>query len=516
MSLMETLAKANGLKVSANAVLVVTLFARTIAVPRPHPFTDDDQFYRSITHLTIVVSAGNPAATGMHWAESQAAHLRDVTIDMSSGGKSGFFGENGSGGFMDGVTVIGGDIPFNFGNQQYAVHNLHIIGTPSSTVCMNLFWSWTLTFTNLTLENCPVGITFTGSQAGALVLVDATFSNVSYGIQTDWANGKPWEDAATLYLERLTATNVQTITAGLPGGASLTIDSWAQGPTYRKGALVTEGQSVLPVVNTALVAPPPRPSLADLAPAAVVNVLDFGAKGDGVSDDTAALVAAISAQPAGGAVFLPQGRYLVSSTITLRADSTLMGEALSEIHPSPTAPLWANAAQPAPLLLLPASSPGDSSAPRLLELLLATSGDGDVPGCVMLDWQSSGAALWDVHQRIYDVAHTLAYLHGGASGTWSNGWNWVADHDINTNKELAVANPRGVLVEGVMGPLLLYGVASEHSVLYEFNFTGSANITQCVTGDSRAEPESALPPVPVWCRFHSAPRLTCGPADRIV
>ena len=98
------------------------------------------------------MGAGNPAATGLHWAESQAAHIRDVTIDMSAGGKSGFFGENGSGGFIDGLTVIGGAIPFNFGNQQYAVNNLTIVGLPGTTACMNLFWSWTLTFTNLHLQ----------------------------------------------------------------------------------------------------------------------------------------------------------------------------------------------------------------------------------------------------------------------------------------------------------------------------------------------------------------------------
>lgn len=79
---------------------------------------DDDQFYRSISHLTIVNGAGNPGATGIHWAESQAAHLRDVTIDMSAGGKAGFFGENGSGGFIDGLTIIGSTVPFDFGNQR--------------------------------------------------------------------------------------------------------------------------------------------------------------------------------------------------------------------------------------------------------------------------------------------------------------------------------------------------------------------------------------------------------------
>ncbi len=35
-----------------------------------------------------------------------------------------------------------------------------------------------------------------------------------------------------------------------------------------------------------------------------------------------------------------------------------------------------------------------------------------------------------------------------------------------------------MLVEGAQGPLLLYGVAAEHSVEYQFNFTGAANVVQ--------------------------------------
>ena len=35
-----------------------------------------------------------------------------------------------------------------------------------------------------------------------------------------------------------------------------------------------------------------------------------------------------------------------------------------------------------------------------------------------------------------------------------------------------------MLVEGAQGPLLLYAVASEHSELYQFNFSGAASVVQ--------------------------------------
>lgn len=357
-----------------------------------------------------------------------------------------------------------------------------MIGTPGTTTCLNLLWSWTLTFTNLTVQDCPTGITFTGGQAGALVLVDTTMINLGVGIVTDYVQGQPWHDAAALYLERLTANNVSLITTGVPGvaGGVTTVASWGQGPTYRKGVLVTEGQNTLPPIQTQPLVLPPRPTLADLLPSQVVNVQSFGAKGDGIVDDTAALKAAIAAQPPNGAVFLPAGAYLLSDTLTLRPDSTLIGESLSELHPSPTAPLWSSAASPAPMLLLPPTPPSATSAPRIMDILLATTGSGGVPGCILLDWQSGPSTqLFDVHQRIYDTTHTLTHVHGaGAGGVWSNGWQWVADHDVNTNAELTVKNPRGMLVEGVQGPLMLYAVASEHSMDYQFNFTASANVIQ--------------------------------------
>jgi hypothetical protein len=53
------------------------------------------------------------------------------------------------------------------------------------------------------------------------------------------------------------------------------------------------------------------------ADAGVLNVKDFGAKGDGVTDDTAAIQAALNAYPNGmRIIYLPNGTYLVSGTLT--------------------------------------------------------------------------------------------------------------------------------------------------------------------------------------------------------
>ncbi len=61
---------------------------------------------------------------------------------------------------------------------------------------------------------------------------------------------------------------------------------------------------------------------------AVYNVKDYGATGDGVTDDTAAIEAAITAAPAGTTVFFPAGVYLVSSPVRLRGGLSYLGEGI--------------------------------------------------------------------------------------------------------------------------------------------------------------------------------------------
>ena len=60
----------------------------------------------------------------------------------------------------------------------------------------------------------------------------------------------------------------------------------------------------------------------------VFNAKAFGAKGDGITDDTAAIQAAIDAVPSsGGVVFIPVGIYRLTSTINLKPNMVLRGGA---------------------------------------------------------------------------------------------------------------------------------------------------------------------------------------------
>lgn len=59
-----------------------------------------------------------------------------------------------------------------------------------------------------------------------------------------------------------------------------------------------------------------------------VSVRDFGAAGDGVADDTAAIQAAINSMTAGGVLHFPPGTYLISDTLHVPRGMTLAGAGL--------------------------------------------------------------------------------------------------------------------------------------------------------------------------------------------
>jgi len=78
-------------------------------------------------------------------------------------------------------------------------------------------------------------------------------------------------------------------------------------------------------------------SLASTVSAAgALNIRDYGAKGDGVTKDTAAIQAAIDAaeKQGGGEVHIPPGRY-ISGTIRLKNNVTLYLEAGATLAESP-------------------------------------------------------------------------------------------------------------------------------------------------------------------------------------
>tara|TARA_R100000388_G_scaffold22352_1_gene17016 strand:- start:3634 stop:6621 length:2988 start_codon:yes stop_codon:yes gene_type:complete len=63
----------------------------------------------------------------------------------------------------------------------------------------------------------------------------------------------------------------------------------------------------------------------------IVSVKDFGATGDGSTDDTTAIQAALTAASGNSKVFLPKGTYMVSATINIPSNTHFVGEGKSSV-----------------------------------------------------------------------------------------------------------------------------------------------------------------------------------------
>lgn len=111
---------------------------------------------------------------------------------------------------------------------------------------------------------------------------------------------------------------------GLPGRRAVERSSadqqgWLAQPVSRRAALIASGAGGLTGLALNSSGQPWGPTVEQVA--ALFNVRDYGATGDGSSDDTRAAQAAINAAEAdGGTVFFPAGTYLVH-TLYLNADN---------------------------------------------------------------------------------------------------------------------------------------------------------------------------------------------------
>jgi len=368
----------------------------------------DGEFYRSVSFLNIVIGAGNAGGCGIHWAESQATWIRNVTIDLGEDGNIGIFDENGSGGFASDLTILGGQTGLSVGNQQWTWLNVKIDG--SKVACINHIWNWVSTWQGLELRNCPVGMSFTGDAVGSTLILDATAINVSTLLKTT--------PSTHVLLERLTLTNVETVVSGgatpFPGGggSTLTVPAWGQGPWYKDGILQPSTSGPLPLTRpNSPLERRPRPTF-DAQGSTIVNVYSKGAKGDGVTDDTAAIQSALAAP--GGVVFLPCGTYLISDTLNIQSGGAIIGELNSILLANAASPVFSDAENPAPLL----RSPPAPATASIVDVMFSTS--GDAPGCILLNWLSSSSAggLWDVEWRMYHGASDLLIVEGPGSGVY--------------------------------------------------------------------------------------------------
>lgn len=259
--------------------------------------------------------------------------------------------------------------------------------------------------------------------------------------------------------------------------------SWRQGPALQAGEVLPGTQGELPSSGRPDTPLPSRqrPFPGQRDGSQPGNVMDYGAKADGRTDDSAALQKAINSH---AEVFLPHGTYLIAHAVTLTKDSALFGEAYSVLMASASNSAWANNVSG------PDSPPAGSmlSAPpgatvQLVDLTFMV--DGPVPGCLLIDWQAAPqSGMFDVMFRIEHPVWgqlRISESQTPAGGYFENMWLWVADHIFDTGQGINVTSPRGFYFDHSTGPTYLYGVAAEHSSEYQYFLDSTTDVTMVLT-----------------------------------
>ncbi|KAF2748004.1 glycoside hydrolase family 55 protein [Sporormia fimetaria CBS 119925] len=502
-------------------------------------------FMRQIRNLIVDLTAVPPDrdAKGIHWPASQATSLQNVKVIMNQAANSkhtGIFVENGSAGHMADVETIGGYYGIEIGNQQYTMRNIRV---SRAVIGIKQIWNWGWLYHGLTISDCGTAISVSNTdpqngnqQVGSVVIVDSEINNCPTFIETNWSPNSAPTGAGQLILENIALTNVPVAIRG-PGGATVLpggntrIAAWGQGNRYTPDGPQKYQGTFTPARRPAGLTAGDRyyvkskPQYEQLPASSFYSVRTEGARGDGRSDDTAAVQNAIYRAALGGkVVFFDHGSYKVTNTIYVPPGTRMVGEAYSVILGSGAAGNFLDWRNPQPIVQI--GRPGQSGSIEWSDMIVATQ--GRTPGAKVIEYNlnsARGSGLWDVHTRIGGaagtdlqvgqcpiytiksecmVAHTNVHITKSASGVYmENNWFWTADHDLddvaNNSTRISIFAGRGMLAEG--SNIMLWGNGVEHHTLYQYQFAGArdvfAGFIQTETPYMQPAPDAKSQPYPV-------------------
>ncbi|CAK7562702.1 MAG: hypothetical protein SEPTF4163_000554 [Sporothrix epigloea] len=488
-------------------------------------WVNQNNFFRQVRNFVIdLKQMPYTAGAGVHWQVAQATSLQNIVFNMrTDGGTSnkqiGIFMDNGSGGFMADLIFNGGQYGAFFGNQQFTTRNL-TFNNCQTAVFMNWNWAWTLQ--DVKINNCRVGIDMSNGGSvqtvGSVLLVDSVIANTPIGVLTAYTISSSGTNG-TLVIDNVDMTSNVPVAVSdsrshsilLPGNTK--IASWIQGniPSFGGASTaiqeshltITKPHSLLDTNGKVYTRSRPQYETVDVTK--FVSVKAHGAKGDGVTDDTAIIQAVFNNVTSDQVVYFDHGAYLVTDTIIVPKNARITGEVWPVIMAGGNRS-FSDASRTKAVFQV--GQPGDAGAVEISDLIFATL--GPQPGAVMIEWNLKGttagaAGIWDSHVRIGGAAGTnlqlaecakspteaaaanpnclgaglMLHITSSASAVYiENAWFWAADHDLEpsaNSSQINVFNGRGVLVES-QGPVWMVGTAAEHSVLYNYQLNSASSV----------------------------------------
>ena len=281
-------------------------------------------FYSAITNVDLKIEDGNPHAVALRTHFAQHSFVSNVDINIGKG-KAGLFDVGNE---MENVRFYGGDYGIYTTKTSPAwemmMVNTYFEGQRKAAVRTQ---EGGLTIVRLNAKNVPVVIEIDPTYGDKIFMEDCVFENVKdAAIIVSNENNQ----ANQLSLLNVVCKNVPTLVQYRKSGSkTLGKGSIYKVKTFIHG-LYMEDMAAEPEMKTlsdieelkALPAPFMNdiPRLPEVS--AWVNIRDLGAKGDGKTDDTKAFRDAISKHQT---IYVPQGEYIISETLTLKENTNLIG-----------------------------------------------------------------------------------------------------------------------------------------------------------------------------------------------
>ena len=464
-------------------------------------------FYSALSNIDIEIGEGNPAAIGVRFHIAQHCYIAHADFHIGSG-KAGM--EEG-GNEIEDCHFYGGDYGIMTGKTApswpFLIIDCSFEGQRKAGITS---WEAGLTLVHNDFKNMPSAIVVQPDRsdiiwATDMYLRDITGSAVVIGqemnakSQTNLEN--VWgQNVHSWILFRDSGKTVRD--TNFPGGF-LNFSHGLQTIDGSEPAITTTDSPIPTAVNSgtlelrvsAIPAFPPCDTWA--------NVRDLGAKGDGVTDDTKAIQAAIDSHKA---IYIPMGRYLLSDTIQLKPDTVLIG-----LNPITTQ------------FDLPDGTPGfqDAGAPK--PLILAPKGGACVitgigidaganPSAIGLKWMAGEKSL--VNDVRFLGGHGTFAADGSRVPVYNDNhtgdpnpkrrWDsqypslWITDGGGGTFKDIWTPDTfaqAGVYVSDTKTPGRMYCISIEHHVRNEVKIKNVSDwqFYAMQTEEERGESPKCLP-----------------------
>ncbi|WP_321330666.1 glycosyl hydrolase family 28-related protein [uncultured Bacteroides sp.] len=284
-------------------------------------------FYSAMSNINLRIEDGNPYAVALRTHYAQHSFISYVAVYIGKG-KAGLFDVGNE---MENVAFYGGDYgiyttksspgwPVMMTDSYFEGQRIAAIRCQESGLAM----------VNLHAKNVPIVFDIDSNYCDKLFLENSYLENVS-GPAVVIANENNSNNQITFrnvhcmnvpVLAKYSKSNIETrIAHNIYNIKSydhgLQMDNLIDVPEYET-LLNIEPLQKMPVALLMDI-----PALPDMS--TWVNVRDLGAKGDGETDDTKALQAAIDKYDN---IYLPQGWYRITETLKMRANTKLIG-----LHP---------------------------------------------------------------------------------------------------------------------------------------------------------------------------------------